>query len=89
MTRPDAASAARLALEVAAHMPDAWIAIARGRSPGEAIDRSARLLEQLGVASAAGERVAGAWIDATAASALEDAFAVEPHGDRVRLRGIA
>jgi len=88
-TRPDAASAARLALELAAQLPGATIAVACGRSAAEAIDRSARLVEQLSIAGAAGERVAGAWIDGAAAQALDGAFVVEPHGDRARLQGVA
>ncbi|HEY0992822.1 MAG TPA: serine/threonine-protein kinase [Kofleriaceae bacterium] len=88
-TRRDAASAARLALELAAQLPDAMIAVACGRSAEEAIDRSARLVERLAIAGAAGERVAGAWVDGSAAGALDDEFVVETHGDRARLRGLA
>ena len=88
-TRPDAASAARLALELAAQLPGATIAVACGRSAEEAIDRTRRLVEQLAIAGAAGERVAGAWLDGSAAGALDGDFVVEAHGDRVRLRGVA
>ena len=93
-TRLDPGAAAELALELAAQLPDAVIAIACGRSSGEAIELGARLIEQLEIAAAAGERVTGAWVDPSAAGAglgagLGAGFAVEPHGSRLRLRGRA
>jgi hypothetical protein len=88
-TRADVGEAARLALEIAAQLPDAMIAVAWGRSSGEAIDRSARLIEQLEIAAVAGKAVAGAWVDGDVVAELGDAFEVEAHGGRVRLRGLA
>jgi hypothetical protein len=92
-TRRDPGAAAALALAVAAELPGARIAIARGRSVGEAIARGAQLLEQLAIAAATGESVAGAWLDGSAAGELSATaaagYAIEPRGDRLRLRGSA
>ena len=86
---PHATAAAKLAVELAGRLPEAMIAVACGRSASDAIDRTARLVEQLAIAAETGAAVAGAWIDDAAAKALGDRIAIEREGKRNRLRGVA
>jgi len=85
---PHATAAATLAVDLAARLPEAMIAVACGRSAGDAIDRTARLVEQLAIAAETGAAVAGAWIDDAAARAPGDKGAIEREGKRNRLRGV-
>jgi eukaryotic-like serine/threonine-protein kinase len=85
-TRTELADAAELALALHARFPTAAVAVAKGRSESEAVDRSARLLEQLDIAAAAGAPTAGAWIDPESARALT-AFAIDRIAGHNRLRG--
>jgi hypothetical protein len=88
-TRAGLGDAAELALRLHARFPTAAIAVANGRSTSEAVDRSARLLEQLDIAAATGAPTAGAWIEAAATSELAGPFTIDRIGGRNRLRGVA
>ena len=85
-TRSELADAAQLALTLHTRFPTAAIAVAHGRSQSEAVDRSARLLEQLDIAAAAGAPTAGAWIDPEAAREIAG-FTVDRVAGHHRLRG--
>ncbi len=83
--------AGRLALEIAARWPDAVVAVIASDSLDDAIDRGARLIEEVQIAaSMVDAEASGAWTDVASAPAIEREHdvGVEPRGTVVRLVGV-
>jgi serine/threonine protein kinase len=88
-TRAELADAAELALTLHARFATTAVAVANARSQSDAVDRCARLLEQLDIAAAAGAPTAGVWIDPGAAREIAGPFEIDRIAGHSRLRRIA
>jgi eukaryotic-like serine/threonine-protein kinase len=82
--------AGRIALDLAMSLPDAVVAVIASDSIDDAIDRGARLIEDVQIAAGTTDMPAGgAWTDAASAPAIERELHLLPMGTRLRLLGVA
>jgi len=81
----DVAAATKVALVLAEQFPRALVAVAAGDTVEQALDDSARLVEDLEVADTEVEAMTGVWVGRQLAPRLGKAFRVVPIGDHVRV----
>jgi hypothetical protein len=81
------AETATQALAIAARFPHALIAVAAADDATRAIDRAARLVEELELDAATDAALGGVWTDPATAARLGQGFQVVPIGARVRVGG--